>query len=248
MADRPGAGALYDAARARPLNRNTIFEFFRRLAEANPAPETELAYGNTYQLLVAVTLSAQATDVGVNKATRRLFEIVRTPAEMVALGEDGLKEHIKTIGLFNAKARNVIALSQQLIRDHGGEVPNDRDALTALPGVGRKTANVVLNCAFGAETFAVDTHIFRVCNRTGMARGKTPEAVERGLEKKVPAPFRLGAHHWLILHGRYVCKARKPECWHCGVIDLCGYKPKIVEAGAKPAPAKTARKSKEKAT
>ena len=228
------------------MNRAAIFEFFRRLAEANPAPETELAFGNTYQLLVAVTLSAQATDVGVNKATRRLFQIVRTPAEMVALGEDGLKEHIKTIGLFNAKARNVIALSHLLIRDHAGAVPNDRDALTALPGVGRKTANVVLNCAFGAETFAVDTHIFRVCNRTGMAKGKTPEAVEKGLDRKVPAPFRLGAHHWLILHGRYVCKARKPECWHCPVIDLCGFKPKIIDAGAKPAPAKKARVAKEK--
>lgn len=241
MVAGPRARALHHAASARPLKREAIFEFFRRLAEANPAPETELAYGNTYQLLVAVTLSAQATDVGVNKATRRLFEIVRTPAEMVALGEDGLKQHIKTIGLFNAKARNVIALSHQLIRDHGGEVPNDRDALTALPGVGRKTANVVLNCAFGAETFAVDTHIFRVGNRTGMAKGKTPEAVEAGLEKKVPAPFRLGAHHWLILHGRYVCKARKPECWHCPVVDLCGFKPKIMDAGAKPAPVKKRR-------
>jgi len=230
------------------VTRDQVFEFFRRLAEANPAPETELAFGNTYQLLVAVTLSAQATDVGVNKATKRLFQVVRTPAEMVALGEDGLKDHIKTIGLFNTKARNVIALSQHLIRDHGGEVPGTRDALTALPGVGRKTANVVLNCAFGAETFAVDTHIFRVCNRTGMARGKTPEAVEKGLDKKVPAPFRLGAHHWLILHGRYVCKARRPECWRCGVLDLCGYKTKIIDAGAQPAPVKKARKSKEKAT
>jgi endonuclease-3 len=228
------------------LTRDQIFEFFRRLAEANPAPETELAYGNTYQLLVAVTLSAQSTDVGVNKATKRLFQIVRTPAEMVALGEDGLKEHIKTIGLFNAKAKNVIALSKLLIRDHHGEVPGTLDALTALPGVGRKTANVVLNCAFGAETFAVDTHIFRVGNRTGLAPGKTVLAVEKGLEKKVPQPFRVGAHHWLILHGRYVCKARKPECWHCPVIDLCRYKAKIVDAGAKPAPAKPTRRPKEK--
>jgi endonuclease-3 len=210
------------------LKRDQIFEFFRRLAEANPAPETELAFGNTYQLLVAVVLSAQATDVGVNKATRALFKIVHTPAEMVALGEAGLKEHIRTIGLFNAKAKNVIALSEMLIRDHGGQVPNDRDALTALPGVGRKTANVVLNCAFGAETFAVDTHIFRVCNRTGMARGKTVLAVEKGLEKKVPDPFRVGAHHWLILHGRYVCKARAPSCARCVIADLCRYKDKTV--------------------
>ena len=230
------------------MKRDQIFEFFRRLAEANPAPETELAFGNTYQLLVAVVLSAQATDVGVNKATRALFKIVHTPAEMVALGEAGLKEHIRTIGLFNAKAKNVIALSEMLIRDHGGQVPNDRDALTALPGVGRKTANVVLNCAFGAETFAVDTHIFRVCNRTGMARGKTVLAVEKGLEKKVPDPFRVGAHHWLILHGRYVCKARKPECWRCPVIDLCRYKDKITEWGTMPAPVRTARRSKETAT
>ncbi len=209
------------------MNRAQIFEFFRRLAEADPAPQTELAYGNTYQLLVAVTLSAQSTDVGVNKATRALFQTVHTPADMVALGEDGLKAHIKTIGLFNTKAKNVIALSQALIRDHGGEVPNNRDALTALPGVGRKTANVVLNCAFGAETFAVDTHIFRVGNRTGLAPGKTVVAVERGLDKRVPAPFRVGAHHWLILHGRYVCKARKPECWRCPVTDLCRFKDKV---------------------
>ncbi len=227
------------------MTRAQIFEFFRRLAEGNPAPETELAFGNTYQLLVAVTLSAQSTDVGVNKATRALFAQVKTPADMVALGEDGLKQHIKTIGLFNTKAKNVIALSQQLIRDHGGIVPADRDALTALPGVGRKTANVVLNCAFGMETFAVDTHIFRVCNRTAMAKGKTVEAVEAGLDKKVPGPFRIGAHHWLILHGRYVCKARRPECWHCGVIDLCRFKDKTASPGATSAPKKTARGSKE---
>jgi endonuclease-3 len=208
------------------MKRDDIFEFYRRLAEANPSPETELAYGNDYQLLVAVVLSAQATDVGVNKATRTLFETVKTPAEMVALGEDGLKSHIKTIGLFNAKAKNVIALSDILLRDHGGLVPADRDALEQLPGVGRKTANVVMNTAFGAETFAVDTHIFRVGNRTGLAPGKTPLAVEKGLDKKTPAPFRLGAHHWLILHGRYICKARKPECWRCPVADLCRFKPK----------------------
>jgi len=217
------------------LKKDQIFEFFRRLAEANPAPETELEFGNVYQLLVAVTLSAQATDVGVNKATRALFARVKTPAQMLELGEEGLKEHIKTIGLFNSKAKNVIAMAEILMRKHGGEVPNDRDALTLLPGVGRKTANVVLNCAFGAETFAVDTHIFRVGNRTGLAKGKTPLAVEKQLEKKVPQPFRVGAHHWLILHGRYVCKARTPECWRCGVVDLCGFKSKVPEKGAKPA-------------
>ena len=203
-----------------------IFEFFRRLAEDNPDPVTELEFGNTYQLLVAVVLSAQATDVGVNKATRALFREVTTPAQMVALGEDGLKAHIKTIGLFNTKAKNVIALSERLLAEHGGEVPRDRAALTALPGVGRKTANVVLNCAWGEETFAVDTHVFRVGNRTGLTKGKTPEAVEAQLEKRVPAPFRRHAHHWLILHGRYTCKARTPECWRCVVADLCAFKPK----------------------
>ncbi|MFA7602137.1 MAG: endonuclease III [Novosphingobium sp.] len=217
------------------MKKADIFEFFRRLAEANPAPETELEYGNVYQLLVAVVLSAQATDVGVNKATRALFREVTTPEQMIALGEEGLKRHIRTIGLFNSKAKNVIALSEILVRDFGGEVPANRDVLTTLPGVGRKTANVVMNSAFGAETFAVDTHIFRVCNRTGLAPGKTPLAVEKGLEKKVPGPFRIGAHHWLILHGRYICKARTPECWRCPVVDLCAYKPKIMERGAKPA-------------
>ena len=212
------------------MKKADTFEFFRRLAEANPAPETELAFGNTYQLLVAVVLSAQSTDVGVNKATRALFREVTTPAQMVALGEEGLKEHIKTIGLFNSKAKHVIALSELLVRDFGGEVPADRDQLTSLPGVGRKTANVVMNSAFGAETFAVDTHIFRVCNRTGLAKGKTPLAVELGLEKQVPGPFRIGAHHWLILHGRYVCKARTPECWRCKVSDLCSFRKKVLEA------------------
>lgn len=226
------------------MNRECVFTFFQRLAELNPSPETELEFGNTYQLLVAVVLSAQATDVGVNKATRALFREVKTPAQMVALGEEGLKEHIKTIGLFNAKAKNVIALSEILVRDYGGEVPQDRDALVELPGVGRKTANVVMNCAFGAETFAVDTHIFRVGNRTGMAKGKTPLAVEKQLEKKVPAPFRVGAHHWLILHGRYICKARTPECWRCPVEDLCGYKAKVLEKGAKPAAAKAPKATK----
>jgi endonuclease III len=208
------------------MKKADIFEFYRRLAEENPSPETELAYGNVYQLLVAVVMSAQSTDVGVNKATRRLFEEVKTPEQMVALGEEALKGHIKTIGLFNAKAKNVIALSELLVRDHSGEVPADRDALEALPGVGRKTANVVMNTAFGAETFAVDTHIFRVGNRTGLAKGKTVLAVEKALDKNTPTPFRVGAHHWLILHGRYVCKARTPECWRCIVADLCSFRPK----------------------
>jgi endonuclease III len=214
------------------MKKADIFEFYRRLAEANPSPETELAYGNVYQLLVAVVCSAQSTDVGVNKATRALFAEVKTPAQMVVLGEDGLKAHIKTIGLFNGKAKNVIALSEILVRDHGGEVPADRDALEALPGVGRKTANVVMNTAFGAETFAVDTHIFRVGNRTGLAPGKTVLAVEKALDKMTPQPFRVGAHHWLILHGRYICKARTPECWRCPVADLCRYKPKTLPKGA----------------
>jgi endonuclease III len=217
------------------LKKDQIFEFFRILAEDNPSPETELEFGNVYQLLVAVVLSAQATDVGVNKATRRLFAEVKTPEQMVALGEEGLKEHIKTIGLFNSKAKNVIALSEQLIADHGSEVPQDRDALTALPGVGRKTANVVMNCAFGAETFAVDTHVFRVSNRTGLAKGKTVEKVEALLEKRVPQPFRRHAHHWLILLGRYICKARLPECWRCPVIGQCGYRPKVLEPKGKAA-------------
>ena len=208
------------------MNKTQIFDFFSRLADANPAPQTELDYGNGYQLLVAVVLSAQATDVGVNKATRALFREIHTPQQMIDLGEDGLKQHIKTIGLFNAKAKNVIALSAILVRDFGGQVPQDRDTLTTLPGVGRKTANVVVNTAFGQEAFAVDTHIFRVGNRTGLAPGKTVLAVEQKLDKRVPAPFRRDAHHWLILHGRYVCKARRPECWHCIVADLCRYKPK----------------------
>ena len=211
------------------MTKAQVFEFFSRLAERNPDPVTELAFGNTYQLLVAVVLSAQATDVGVNKATRALFREVTTPAQMVALGEDGLKAHIRTIGLFNSKARNVIALSQRLVSEFDGEVPRDRDVLTTLPGVGRKTANVVMNCAWGEETFAVDTHVFRVGNRTGLARGKTPVAVEAQLEKKVPAPFRRHAHHWLILHGRYTCKARTPECWRCVVAGLCAFKPKTVK-------------------
>ena len=210
------------------MKKSDVIEFYARLAELNPEPVTELEYGNDYQLLVAVVLSAQSTDVGVNKATRKLFQEVTTPEQMVALGEAGLKQHIKTIGLFNSKAKNVIALSEALIAEHGGAVPQDRDALEALPGVGRKTANVVMNCAFGAETFAVDTHIFRVGNRTGLAPGKTVLAVEKALDKTTPAPFRVHAHHWLILHGRYICKARTPECWRCPVADLCRFKPKTL--------------------
>ena len=210
------------------MKKADIIALFSRLAEDDPHPETELEYGNDYQLLVAVTLSAQSTDVGVNKATRRLFDEVTTPQAMVDLGVDGLKEHIRTIGLYNNKAKNVVALSKALIADHDGRVPQDRDALTALPGVGRKTANVVMNSAFGAETFAVDTHIFRVCNRTGLAPGKTVLAVEKKLDQTVPPPFRVHAHHWLILHGRYVCKARTPECWRCRIADLCRFEPKTL--------------------
>ena len=215
------------------MTKDQIFEFFRRLAEANPSPETELGYGNPYQLLVAVTLSAQATDAGVNKATRALFAEVMTPADMLALGEDGLKQRIRTIGLYNSKAKNLIAMAHLLVDAHSGAVPETREALTALPGVGRKTANVVLNTAFGHEAFAVDTHIFRVGNRTGLAKGKTPEQVEAKLERRVPAPFRRDAHHWLILHGRYTCKARIPECWRCPVVDLCSYRKKVLEKPGK---------------
>jgi endonuclease-3 len=210
------------------VKREQVFEFFRRLAEENPSPTTELEYDNPYTLLVAVVLSAQATDASVNIATRPLFEHAKTPEQMVVLGEERLRDAIKTIGLFNTKAKNVIALSEALIRDHRSQVPRTREELEKLPGVGRKTANVVLNTAFGEETFAVDTHIFRVCNRTGLAPGKDVLQVELKLEKVVPQPFRLNAHHWLILHGRYICKARLPECWRCPVIDLCRYKPKTL--------------------
>ncbi|MEO6113437.1 MAG: endonuclease III [Sphingomicrobium sp.] len=208
------------------MKRADAFEFYRRLAEANPSPETELDYVNPYTLLVAVTLSAQATDVGVNKATRSLFAKVRTPEQMLDLGEEALKDHIKTIGLFNTKAKNVIAAARILVDEHGGEVPRDRASLETLPGVGRKTANVVLNVAYGESVIAVDTHIFRVGNRTGLAPGMTPLEVELKLEKVTPEPFLSHAHHWLILHGRHLCKARTPECWRCPVIDLCAYKPK----------------------
>ena len=208
------------------MKRADVFEFFRRLAEANPSPTTELISSNPYQLLVAVVLSAQATDASVNIATRPLFKTIKNPHQMVELGEESLRNAIKTIGLFNTKAKNVIALSQALIDRHDDEVPRTRELLQQLPGVGRKTANVVLNTAFGEETFAVDTHVFRVCNRTGLAPGKAVDDVEAKLEKIVPQPFRRDAHHWLILHGRYICKARTPECWRCPVADLCAFKPK----------------------
>jgi endonuclease-3 len=223
------------------MKRADVFEFYRRLAEANPSPQPELEYTNPYTLLVAVALSAQSTDVGVNKATRSLFAKVSTPQEMLDLGEEALLGHIKTIGLLNTKARNVIAAAQRLVDDFGGEVPQDRDALETLPGVGRKTANVVLNAAFGEPRIAVDTHIFRVANRTGLAKGKNVLEVELKLEKVTPEPFLVGAHQWLILHGRYICKARTPECWRCPVIDLCAFKPKTPPPGsAKPKP-KSAR-------
>lgn len=229
------------------MKREQVFEFFRRLAEDNPSPTTELEYENPYTLLVAVVLSAQATDASVNIATRDLFNKVKTPKQMVALGEDRLRQHIKTIGLFNTKAKNVIALSEALIRDFHCEVPRTREELQSLPGVGRKTANVVLNTAFGEETFAVDTHVFRVANRTGLAPGKNPDEVEAKLDRIVPQPFRRDAHHWLILHGRYVCKARTPECWRCVVADLCAYKPKTPAPAAKPKSARSGSRGSSKA-
>jgi endonuclease-3 len=213
---------------AMPMKRADVVEMFTRLRELNPHPTTELEYDSPFELLVAVVLSAQATDVGVNKATRKLYPVANTPQAILALGEDGLKRYISTIGLFNAKAKNVIALCRILIEQHGGEVPGEREALEALPGVGRKTANVVLNTAFGQPTMAVDTHIFRVSNRTGLAPGKDVRAVEDKLVKVIPAAFLHDAHHWLILHGRYVCKARKPDCPHCVIRDLCRYKDKTV--------------------
>jgi endonuclease-3 len=211
---------------ARRFSKTEIEAFFARLAAHTPAPKTELAYLNPYTLLVAVVLSAQATDRGVNKATAPLFRIANTPEKMVKLGEAKLTGYIRTIGLYRNKAKNVIALSKVLIEQHGGEVPREREALEALPGVGRKTANVVLNVAFGQPTIAVDTHIFRVANRTGIAPGKTPLDVERGLERVVPEKYKLHAHHWLILHGRYTCVARKPLCPACVVRDLCRFKHK----------------------
>jgi len=210
------------------MKKADIQEFFTRLRAANPEPKSELRWTNPYTLVVAVSLSAQATDVGVNKATEKLFKIADTPQKMLKLGLGGLKDHIKTIGLYNNKAKNAIAMSRMLINDYGGEVPRDRAELEKLPGVGRKTANVVLNVCWGEPTMAVDTHIFRVSNRTGLAPGKTVLAVEKKLLKVVPDEFMVHAHHWLILHGRYVCKARKPDCAACTVRDLCAYKAKIL--------------------
>ena len=206
-------------------------ELFRRLQELNPHPTTELEYRTPFELLVAVALSAQATDIGVNKATRKLFPVANTPQAILDLGEDGLKRYISTIGLFNSKARHIIATCRILLEAHDGEVPRDREALEALPGVGRKTANVILNTAFGEPTIAVDTHIFRVANRTGLAPGKTPLAVEKALLKQVPPEYRQDAHHWLILHGRYVCKARKPDCPACVIRDLCQFRDKTASTG-----------------
>jgi endonuclease-3 len=210
------------------MKREKVAELFRRLRALDPHPTTELKYKTPFELLIAVILSAQATDVGVNKATRKLFPVARTPQAILDLGEDGLKSYIATIGLYNAKTKNILATCRALIEHHGGKVPQSREALEALPGVGRKTANVVMNTAFGAETIAVDTHIFRVANRTGLAPGKTVRAVEDKLMKVVPAEFRKDAHHWLILHGRYVCKARKPLCPVCAINDLCAYRHKTV--------------------
>ena len=232
------------AKAAKPRSKFTrakAAELFAALAADGPDPRTELDFVNPFTLVVAVALSAQATDVGVNKATKKLFAVADTPGKMLALGEAGVAGYIKTIGLWRNKAKNVIALSQKIIDDFGGEVPRTRDELVTLPGVGRKTANVVLNEAFGEPTIAVDTHIFRVSNRTGLAPGKTPDHVEAGLERITPPDFKKGAHHWLILHGRYVCKARTPECWQCAISHLCAFKPKTPDpqalSVAKPAPA-----------
>ncbi|MCL5040878.1 MAG: endonuclease III [Gammaproteobacteria bacterium] len=211
------------------MNKDKRYEIFRRLREDNPAPTTELAYSSPFELLIAVILSAQATDVGVNKATAKLYPVANTPEAIYALGVDGLSEYIKTIGLFNSKAKNVIATCRILIEQHNSQVPDNREALEALPGVGRKTANVVLNTAFGQPAMAVDTHIFRVSNRTGIAPGKTVLEVEKKLMRHVPREFLLDAHHWLILHGRYVCKARTPQCGSCRIEDLCDFKHKTID-------------------
>ncbi|KIP83713.1 MULTISPECIES: endonuclease III [unclassified Stenotrophomonas] len=225
-----GKTARAPARRTAKMPRTDVVEMFTRLRELNPHPKTELEYSSPFELLVAVALSAQATDVGVNKATRKLFPVANTPQAILDLGEEGLKRYISTIGLFNAKAKNVIAACRLLVEQHGSVVPEDRAALEALPGVGRKTANVVLNTAFGQPTMAVDTHIFRVSNRTGLAPGKDVRAVEDGLMKAVPGEFLLDAHHWLILHGRYVCKARRPDCPQCVIRDLCRFKDKTQTA------------------
>ena len=225
------AKAAKKAAKPKPWTAAEVYEVFDRFRKANPEPKGELEHLNPYTLLVAVVLSAQATDAGVNKATRPLFEVADTPEKMLALGEDRVRDYIKTIGLYRNKAKNVIALSEKLIAEFGSEVPRTRAEIESLPGAGRKTANVVLNMAFGERTMAVDTHVFRVGNRTGLAPGKTPLEVELGLEKVIPTEFMLHAHHWLILHGRYVCKARKPECWRCPIADLCRYPDKTPGPG-----------------
>jgi len=235
---RPGQRAAADVKAARGAlpqwSTAEIEEAFRRFQAADPAPETELEHGNVFTLLVAVVLSAQATDAGVNKVTPALFTVAETPAKMLKLGEARLRQHIKTIGLYRTKAKNLIALSKKLVEEHGGQVPRERAALEALPGVGRKTANVVLNVAFGEETIAVDTHIFRVGNRTGLAVGKTPLDVEMKLNEVVPQKYRRHAHHWLILHGRYTCVARRPLCEKCTIADLCKWPGKVVNAEAVP--------------
>ena len=229
---KSGAGkALRPAKKTKPpkaLSPEQVFEVFSRFHAIDPEPKGELDYVNPFTLLVAVVLSAQATDAGVNKATKALFAIADTPEKMLALGEDKIRDYVKTIGLFRTKAKNVFLLSQRLIAEHGSDVPRDREALEQLPGVGRKTANVVLNIAFGEPTIAVDTHLFRVSNRIPLVIGKTPLAIERGLLKVVPPQFGRYAHHWLILHGRYICKARKPECWRCPISDLCRFEPKTI--------------------
>jgi endonuclease III len=212
------------------MNKENIEAFFATLKAANPLPNTELEYTSVFELLAAVLLSAQATDVGVNKATRRLFAAANTPQAILDLGLDGLTDYIKTIGLFRSKAKHLMETCRILVEQHSGQVPRTREALEALPGVGRKTANVVLNVAFGEPTMAVDTHIFRVGNRTGLAPGKTPFEVEMQLMKRIPPQYLVDAHHWLILHGRYVCQARKPLCWQCGVSAFCDFKPKTVQA------------------
>ena len=218
------------------MNAAQRSDLYRRLAEASPDPRSELEYANPFELLVAVVLSAQATDVSVNKATALLYPVANTPEKILALGEERLRGYIRTIGLYQTKAKNVIALCRLLLERHAGQVPRERAALEALPGVGSKTASVVMNVAFGEPTIAVDTHIFRIANRTGLAPGKTADAVAAKLEKLTPAEFKLNAHHWLILHGRYVCKARLPECWRCLIVDLCTFKPKTPLAGQAPAP------------
>ncbi len=210
------------------MNKNKVEEIFVRFKKQSPEPKTELNYTNEYTLLVAIILSAQATDVGVNKATPELFKVADNPRDMLELGEEGLRKYIKTIGLFNSKAKNIIGMSKSLIENYGGKIPYKRDELQKLPGVGRKTANVWLNCALGEHTIAVDTHVFRVANRIGMVKAKTPEETEKKLEKIIPKEFKQHAHHWLILHGRYVCKARKPECSKCLINDLCEFKDKLI--------------------